>query len=589
MGVDASAVASTLGITTSYEDTREGQAKFLPQAVALFVQGQTGVTYSSEKWRATSANATGARYGYSCPAYLAVRELLPKDGDGVGSIPIYIFPLSNAGGSSAAVGNVTPSGTATKQAQYRVKIAGMVGQWFSLPAGAVNVSDACRKLRESIESILGSPVIPTNTYGTVTASPDGGNAGNGTVTTLSATGTPLPGAWTLECMAAATDAGTFKLVDPNGSVVDSSVEVTGAPQAVAGITFTLTDGANDFEVGDKFTITVPATNVVLTSGWQGASANDIYVEVEQSEAVGLTFALTQPTGGAVNPTVDAALALVGEQWISLALNGLNHDDTTALDAFQTFGDARWDTLTHKPLVVFTGNTDADVGDASAVSSGRTSDKVNSLLVAPGSPNLPFVVAARQLARIAKVANNNPAVDYNAQKATGLTPGSDEVQWPWAVRDQANKAGCSTIQVKDGVVEIADVVTFYRPMGEDPPAYADVVDIVKLQQVIYNIAQRFDAPEWAAAPLVPDDEPVRNVAARKPKHAKAEVADIIDGLADEAIVVDREASKKATTAVISSTNPKRLDVGVRVKLSGNTKIKDVDLRFSFFFGTKPLAA
>jgi phage tail sheath gpL-like len=594
MSVDASAVASVLGIETTFVDLREGQAKFLPQIIAMFAQAQTSVTFSTAPWRATSAQAVGARYGYLSPAYLAARELLPAEGDGIDTIPLWIYPMGDAGSSVAASGDITPSGTATKQATYRAIVAGIKGGEFTLPAGAVDVSNACRKIRESIEAALGMPVKPTNTYGTVTSAPGSGNVGNGTCGTLSVTGTPLPGAWTATCVTAVANGGVFKLQDPNGRIVSSALTMTpgvGTATAfdVGGVAFTLTDGTTNFSAGDSFTITVPATNVVVTAGWKGASGNDIYVEIEASESVGLTFAITQPANGAVNPTVDAALALVGNTWASMALNCLNIEDTTALDAFAVFGEARWGALVHKPLVVFTGNTEAAVENATVISAARKTDRVNAQLVAPGSPNLPFVVAARQLARIAKVANNNPPVDYNAQKATGLVPGSDSVQWNYAVRDQANKAGSSTIEVADGVVRLADIVTFYRPTGEDPPGYADVVDIVKLQNVIYNVALRFAAEEWAAAPLIPDDEPTRNVAARKPKAAKAELEDLIDGLADEAIIVNREKAKKTITAVISTSNPKRLDIGVTVQLSGNTKIKDISLKFGFFFGTAPLAA
>jgi len=594
MSVDASAVASVLGIETQYEDLRAGAARFLPQVLVLVAQGQTGVTYSSERWQAPNLAAVGARFGYVSPAYLEARELMPVNGDGVATIPVLIVPLQDDAGGAAAVGNIAPSGSPTKATQYRVNVSGVKGKWFTLPAGAVNVSAASRKLRESVEGVLGMPVVATNTYGTVTSAPGAENAGDGTCTSLSVTGTPLPGDWTLTLITETTNGGTWKLQDPNGVLVSSALVMTaGAGQATVfdegGIQFTITDNTNDFELGDTFTITVPATNTVYTSGWKGASANAITIEVEALESVGATFAITQPTGGLVDPAVDSALALIGNLWATMVLNQFESSNTTALDAFQTWGEGRWGELVHKPAIVFCGNTDAAVLDANVVTAVRKTDRINAQLVAPGSPNLPFVVAARQLARIAKVANNNPPVDYNGQKATGLTPGDDSVQWDYPTRDLANKSGCSTIEVVDGIIRIADVVTFYRPDGEEPPAFRDAVDIVKLQQVIYNLALEFDAPEWAAAPLIPDDEPTRNQAARKPKHAKAAIANIVDALADEAILVNRDEIKKSITAVISSSNPKRLDVGLTVQLSGNTKIKDLKLKFGFFFGQSALAA
>jgi phage tail sheath gpL-like len=210
-------------------------------------------------------------------------------------------------------------------------------------------------------------------------------------------------------------------------------------------------------------------------------------------------------------------------------------------------------------------------------------------VAPGSDDLPFVVAARQLARIAVIANNNPPHDYGSQDATGLTPGTDGEQWDYLARDEAVKKGSSTIEVKDGVVNISDVVTMYHPTGDTVPAYRYVVDIIKLQQVIFNLDLIFAVPEWDGAPLIPDDQPTVNRSAKKPKMAKAEVAGMIDSLALNAILSDPNTAKESIVAGINATNPKRLDLAVTVQLSGNTNIKSIDLNFGFFYGTEPIVA
>jgi phage tail sheath gpL-like len=238
---------------------------------------------------------------------------------------------------------------------------------------------------------------------------------------------------------------------------------------------------------------------------------------------------------------------------------------------------------HAPLVVFTGNTHAAIEDATAVSAARRSDRVNGQLVAPGSVNLPFVVAARQLARIVKVANDNPPTNYNLERATGLLPGTDAQQWQWNVRDQAIKAGSSSVEIVDGEVAIGDVVTFYRPTGEEPPAYRYVVDIVKLQNIIFNIRIRFETKEWAGAPLLPDDQVTSNSRAKKPMMAKALLASLADSLAVAAIIADPKFTKSTIFANIDSQNPKRLNGGLTVKLASNAQIIDLGLAFGFYFG------
>lgn len=591
MGVDASAIARVTGIETVYKDLRAGGVLFLPQRVALIAQGSTASTYALTKFQITSAGQAGSKYGYGSPIHLAARQLFPVNGDGVGTIPVTVYPLEDDGSGVAAEGTVTPSGTQTEAASYRASINNILSEAFVVAASA-SLTAKLRSLHDAINAVLEMPVNATFTYSTVTASALVGT-GNGTITALSVTGTPKPGAWTLAVNTVVADGGVWTLTDPDGTVVSTSITMTpGAGGAtvinVGGIQYTLTDGSTDFGLGATFTITVPATNVVLTAKWKGISGNDIYVEV-LGEDLGTTWTIVQPTGGLVNPAIDDALAQVGNVWESMFLNALNIDDEDALDALADFGEGRWGVLVKKPMVAFTGNTATTVAAATAISSTRRTDRTNAQLVAPGSKDLPFVVAARQLARIVKVANSNPPTGYGAQRATGLTPGTDGEQWDYLMRDQAMKAGSSTVEVVDGVVNISDVITFYRPTGEEPPAYRYVVDIVKLQNIIFNLDLIFAAEEWASAPLIPDDQPTRNQNARKPKSAVAAVRAMIDSLGDQAIISDPKAAKAATSAEIDSMNPKRLNLETTVQLSGNTEIKSATLNFGFYLGQAALVA
>lgn len=585
MTVDASARARVLGVSAEYRNLRTGSILNLPQRVGLFAQGATDSSFLTTKFTALSAGEVGAKLGFGSPAHLAARELLPENGDGLGTVPLDVFPLADHGSGVMAAGLVTPSGTQTKTASYVARISNIYSQAFTV-AAADSVSARCRALHDAINAVLHMPVSAEYNYGSVTAQA-GTNGGNGTCTVLSATGQPTPGAWTLELNTEVANGGVWTLTDPDGNEIADDVTMTpgaGAATVISegGLQFTLTDGANDFELGDTFTITVPATSVDLNAKWKGTTANDIVVAIEGDD-YGTTWTIVQPTGGLNDPTVDAAIAQVGPVWVTMALNGNRYDNTTALDAFQTFGDGRWGDLVHKPMVVFVGNTKITVADATAISSGRKTDKVNAQLVAPGCEHLPIVVAARQLARIARQANNNPPTNYGALRATGLKPGADGDQWDHTKRDAALKLGCSTVEIANGEINIADVVTFYRPDGEEPPAFRYVVDIVKLQNIIYNIVLEFAQQEWAGAPLIPDNQPTNNPNARKPKDAKARLATITDNLGLAAIISDPAGAKKSITAAIDSGNPKRLNLDVTYPLSGNTDIIDVPFKFGFFFG------
>lgn len=486
MTIDQSAVASTFGLGTEYQDLRDGQAAYLPQRILVVAQGASASSYPLEKWTSTGAAAAGARFGYGSPIHLALRALQPAEGGGVGTIPIDVIPLEDDYEAVAASGRITPAGTQTKAAQVRVLVNKIPSTWFVV-ATDDTVAEICDKIVAAVNGVLEMPAIAT--------------------------------------------------------------DVT--------------------------------TRVDFTAKWAGASGNDIYLEVE-AEALGVTYTIVQPTGGLVNPDVTEPLELAGQEWYTLGLNGLNIADTDALDAYQTFGEARWDDLVHHPIVFFTGNTIADPTAATAVSAVRRDDRVNGQLPLPGSHNLPIVVAARELAKIAVVANNNPAKSYQKQKPAGLTPGSDEQAWDYPTRDFVVKRGGSTVTVEGGVVKISDVCTFYRPIGEEPPAYRYLVTIVKLQNSSYNFDLEFNKEEWASAPVVADSDVTVNPDAKQPKTWKAKANQILEALGKQAILAKVKDAKKKTTAVINSGNPNRIDLTVEFPVSSNGNITAIKQKFGFLF-------
>lgn len=487
--VDQSAVARTVGIQTVVSNLQAGRTAFLPQRIAVVGQGATAATYATTKAQVFSALEVGQNYGFGSPLHLAVKQLLPNNGDGVGTIPVTVYPLDDDGSGVVAVGDITPTGTATAAASFKVRIGGILSGGISIASGA-NVAAVVAAIVAAINAELDMPVIAVDTTSTV---------------------------------------------------------------------------------------------VTLTSKWKGASANSIEIEVAGEAPAGITLALTQPVNGAVNPDVQGALDQFGDIWETMVLNCMEIVDSTTLGLYQVFGETRWDPLVRKPLVVFTGSTPTLVGDITAVTDPRTGDRVNAALVGPGSLDLPLMVAARQLARIAVLANGNPPHDYGGQIASGLNPGLDGDQWTYLERDTAVKAGSSTIRVKGGEIVIDDVVTMYHPAGDPNPAYRFVVDIVKLQNIHYSMGLTFDTAEWNGAPMVPNDQSVSNRSAKQPKAAVAAMAAILDGLGQAAIISNPEIAKANATAVIDGSNPKRLNLGMTVQLGGNTNIISADLNFGFFFG------
>jgi len=492
--IQAGAVSRITGVQTLFKDLRGG-ITLLPQRIAMVGQGNTTSVYPLTKLQVTSALEVANVYGFGCPLHLAARQFFPVNGDGIGIIPLTIYPMVDDGSGVAATGDITPVVGATEAAAFLVRVNNIESAQFVINIGDT-VANVVASITTAINGQLAMPIIATD-----------------------------------------------------------------------------------------------ATTVVnFAAKWAGSSSNDIVVEIVGATNVGNTFAVTQANGGLVNPDVDPALTLVGNTWETLFLNCLEVGDTTNLDRFNAFGEGRWGAIVRKPPVVFSGSVEAVVATTIIIPNARNTQRVNCQLVSPASNDLPLVVAARQLTRIARLANDNPAHDYGSQQANGLIPGADELQWTYPQREQAVLGGSSTIEVVDGIVNIGDVITFYHPTGDTAPAYRFVVDIIKLQNAIFNVDMRFAVPEWDGAPLIPDDQVANlNPSAKRPSMAVAEVAAVIDGLAANAIISDPVSAKKTILAEIDATNPKRLNLTFTIQLSGNTNIKSIDLNFGFFYGGNTIAA
>lgn len=489
IAVGPSAVARVVGIETIFKDLRTSSAAILPQRIAVLAQGASDAVFDLERRQVVSAAQAGALYGYGSPIHLAVQQLLPETGDGVGTIPVTVYPLIDDLEGVASVGEITPMGTQLERGVYRVIISGKRTQQFTIAPG---VSKA------AIATVMATAI---------------------------------------------------------NEVLDMPVKATVS--------------------GDK---------VILTAKWKGSNGDSIYVQVESPMDSGILFSIMQPSGGDVNPGLGGSIRDFGSTWETMVLNGLDYQDTDALDELSSFGEGRWGSTFRRPYLAFSGSTAPDPWGATIIPEDRKTDRVNVLITNPASVDLPFVVAARAVAKIAVQANENPACDYGSLPLDGLHPGNPRDQWDYLKRDIAVKRGGSTVEVRDNVVVLQDTVTMYHPTGELNPGYRYVCDVVKLMNVIFNIDLKFANPEWDGSPLIPDYQPTTNPRAKKPKMAIAEIGAVVDALGLEAIISDPDFTKKNTFAEIDTQNPKRLNIQTTVKLSGNTNILAVDLNFGFYFGT-----
>ncbi|WP_449189178.1 hypothetical protein [Treponema lecithinolyticum] len=325
-----------------------------------------------------------------------------------------------------------------------------------------------------------------------------------------------------------------------------------------------------------------ADEIPLTAKWSGESSSMITLEVV-ADIPGVTFSLKKFAGGAIDPDVNTALGKIGVVWETFVLDCFDYKKEARLDVYQAFGENRWSALEKKPLLVCHGCTDA-LAERTKVTDARKNDAINFLVVSVGTREMPFVVAARALVNdIVTTANSNPAQGYKGL-LTGLHCGADDVQENYIQRSASVNKGSST-NIKNGnVAELNDIVTFYHPANEGQfPSKRYVVDLVKLQNVVFNVRLIMEADNLKGAPLVSDTTITDNKKAVQPKTIKTSFINLADSLAMQAIIQEPEFSKKNMKVEIDKNNPKRVNVQFPVKLSGNVEISDSDIYFGFYLG------
>jgi hypothetical protein len=100
-------------------------------------------------------------------------------------------------------------------------------------------------------------VVGRATKGAAAGAAVAGNTGNGTITSAPPVGAATKvGVYRLTCIEPASNAGKFLLEDPDGIAI--GVATVAVEATLAGMVFTIADGATDFASGDSFTITVAA-------------------------------------------------------------------------------------------------------------------------------------------------------------------------------------------------------------------------------------------------------------------------------------------------------------------------------------------
>jgi len=136
---------------------------YLPQLIAVFGEAntanQSGLT--AAKRQVTSRSEGANIWGYGSPIDHQLRLLFPVSGDGVGGIPVIVFPQVTDGAATATVRAWTVTGTATANATHYLVVNGRTSLDFKSYSFDVVVGDTptlvAAKMRDAMTAVLGAP------------------------------------------------------------------------------------------------------------------------------------------------------------------------------------------------------------------------------------------------------------------------------------------------------------------------------------------------------------------------------------------------------------------------------------------------
>lgn len=292
----------------------------LPQRIAVLGQAntanQSGLNVS-EGTQLNSAKEAGELFGYGSPIHMAMRILKPVFSDGVGGIPVIVYPQLAAVGSSAKELELTVVGTATKNATHNVVIAGRYGidgdnYSFNVQTGDTATVVAA-KIVDSINAVLSSPFTATSALGVVTlvskwkdlnanllnATVDNNNESAGLTYAVAST---VPGAGTtsdlsdsLELFGSDWNTIVVNTYDTNQDTLLDELEVfngrpdatspTGRYQGVVMKPFIALTGFNDNDLGDLETLTDPRKDEVTNAICLAPGTDVLPLEIASSYAL----------------------------------------------------------------------------------------------------------------------------------------------------------------------------------------------------------------------------------------------------------------------------------------------------------------
>lgn len=322
--------------------------------------------------------------------------------------------------------------------------------------------------------------------------------------------------------------------------------------------------------------------VDVTCTWAGETGNDIALVMGakgEDGVPGVSYTITQPTGGSGNPDLGEVIAVLGDEWYHYF--ACPYTDTANLDALTAELDRRYGPMVQmgsRAFAAFRG-THSETGTfGSALNSPHLTVMGTGLAASPT-----WLWAASYAMVAAGKLSNDPARPLQYLALPGLIGPAKPDRWTQAERNLLLFDGIATFTVAtDGTVQINREITTYQEndAGVASDAYLDIQTPETLERIRYEqisrILSKYPRHKLASdadAALYGAGQPIMT-----PNVARAELLDLYRDFLESGWVQDYAGYAESLIASIDPDDPARLNVIDSPQLIGQYRIHAMQTQF-----------
>jgi len=279
---------------------------------------------------------------------------------------------------------------------------------------------------------------------------------------------------------------------------------------------------------------------------------------------GTTYTIANGVAGTTDPTLDTALANLGDAWHTVLVNpygGFGSEGAAQCASFEAAFDARIAPSVKRPFAMIMGYSDTMANLVTFA--GTRNHPATTIIPVEGSPDPCWEIAGVAAGLWAASNAAHPGVPCNGLVLTGVRGNASYPVWTGTQRNTVVMAGASwTRLLADGTVQLGDMTTTYKTNSQ---GVADAGDkwrftdtIANIQAKEYSIDALIGSDTYARAVVVDDASPCDKTYVVRPKTLKGDLFALVDSWVANGWSKNAASIKAGITVEINASNAGRLD-------------------------------